>query len=300
MPDNYKIIFLQGGASLQFSMLPMNLLPEGGSADYILTGAWSQAAIKEACKLGKARVAASTEAANFNRIPAQTELELDPAAAYLHFTSNNTIFGTQWPAEPVPVGDVPLVCDASSDIFSRPLDITRYGLVYAGTHKNMGVAGATVVIIRDDLLERVPDGLASMLDYRLMAQKASMFNTPPTFAIYACGLVLDWLLSIGGLEEIGRRNRAKAERLYAAIDNSGGFYRGLALPGSRSEMNVTFRLPDESLEIEFARQATRQGLDRLAGHRLVGRNRASIYNAFPLEGVEALCHFMAEFQAGHS
>jgi len=296
IPANYKVIFLQGGASLQFAMLPINLLPAGVSADYILTGSWSQAAIKEAKKLGQVRVAASTEAENFARIPAQSELELDPQAAYLHFTSNNTIYGTEWATEPQPVGDVPLTCDASSNIFSRPIDITKYGVLYGGTQKNAGAAGATLVIIREDLLERVPAKLPAMLDYKLQAEKESLYNTPSTFSIYVTGLVVRWLLDIGGLPEIERRNQAKADRLYQAIDDSQGFYRGHAQADSRSRMNVTFRLPSEDLEKKFVKEATAQGLDGLKGHRSVGGLRASIYNAFPYEGVEALTQFMAEFQ----
>jgi phosphoserine aminotransferase len=296
IPANYKIIFLQGGASLQFAMLPMNLLPAGASADYILTGSWSQAALKEAKKLGQTRVVASTEAENFARIPAQAELDLDPKAAYLHFTSNNTIYGTEWAIEPQAAGNVPLACDASSDIFSRPLDITKYGVLYGGAQKNAGIAGATLVIIREDLLERVPAKLPAMLDYKLQAEKESLYNTPPTFAVYVTGLVTSWLLDIGGLAEIERRNQAKAARLYQAIDASQGFYRGHAQPDSRSRMNVTFRLPSEDLEKKFVKEATAQGLDGLKGHRSVGGLRASIYNAFPYEGVEALAQFMAEFQ----
>ncbi len=296
IPANYKVLFLQGGASLQFSMLPMNLLPAGASADYIVTGAWSQAAVKEAKKVGRVNIAASSEAENFNRIPTQTELQLDPQAAYLHFTSNNTIYGTQWATEPQALDNVPLACDASSDILSHPLDITKYGILYGGTQKNMGPAGVTVVIIREDLLELVPPKLPSMLDYKLMAEKESLYNTPPTFPIYVTGLVIQWLHNLGGLEEMARRNQTKANLLYQAIDNSNGYYRGHAQPDSRSLMNVTFRLPSEELEKKFIKEATVQGLDGLKGHRSVGGLRASIYNAFPLEGVESLTQFMREFQ----
>jgi phosphoserine aminotransferase len=296
IPTNYKVIFLQGGASLQFSMLPMNLRPEGASADYIVTGSWAQTALKEAKKLGQARSAASTEAENFTRIPAQTELDLDPNAAYLHFTSNNTIFGTQWATEPVPVNNVPLACDASSDILSRPLDLNKYGIIYAGAQKNMGPAGVTVVIIREDLLERVPAKMPSLLDYKLLAEKESLYNTPPTFPIYITGLVARWLLDNGGLAASEQRNQAKAALLYKAIDGSQGYYRGHAQADSRSLMNVTFRLATEALEKKFIKEATAQGLDGLKGHRSVGGLRASIYNAFPVEGVEALVQFMAEFQ----
>jgi phosphoserine aminotransferase len=298
IPANYKVLFLQGGASLQFTMVPMNLLPEGRSADYIITGVWSQSAIKEAKKIGRTRVAASTEDSNFNRIPAQEELQLDPAAAYAHFTSNNTIFGTEWPAEPE-VGDVPLICDASSDFISRPLDITKYGLIYAGAQKNAGPAGVTIVIVRDDLLVQVPPDLPSLLDYRLLAEKESLYNTPPCFAIYIAGLVFKWLLNdIGGLANIQKVNEEKARLLYDAIDAS-DFYRGHSEPASRSRMNATFRLPTEELEKVFAKEATTEGLDGLKGHRSVGGIRASIYNAFPKEGVARLVEFMREFERKH-
>ena len=298
IPGNYKVLFLQGGASLQFTMVPMNLLPASRSADYIITGVWSQSAIKEAKKIGRTRVAASTEDSNFSRIPAQEELQLDPAAAYAHFTSNNTIFGTEWLAEPE-VGDVPLICDASSDFISRPLDITKYGLIYAGAQKNAGPAGVTIVIVRDDLLMQVPQGLPSLLDYRLLAEKESLYNTPPCFSIYIAGLVFKWLLNdIGGLDSIQKMNKEKARLLYDAIDAS-DFYRGHSEPASRSLMNVTFRLPNEELEKVFAKEATAEGLDGLKGHRSVGGIRASIYNAFPEEGVVKLVEFMREFERKH-
>ena len=295
VPDNYKVIFLGGGASLQFTMVAMNLLPKDGSADYINTGSWAVAAIKEAKKLGGVNIAATTEAEKFSRIPRPEELMLDPNAAYVHFTSNNTIEGTEWFAEPE-TGSVPLVCDASSDILSRPIDVKKYGLVYAGAQKNMGPAGVTVVIIRDDLLARAPSGLPSMLDYKLQAEKQSLYNTPPVFAIYIVRLVLKWLKGIGGLPEMERRNKEKAELLYSAIDASGGYYRGTAEKASRSRMNVTFRMASEELEKKFVDEAKAAKLVGLAGHRSVGGMRASIYNAFPKDGVEALVAFMKEFQ----
>jgi phosphoserine aminotransferase len=296
IPANYKVLYLQGGASLQFSMIPMNFLPAGAEASYIISGVWAQTAYKEALKLGKARVAASTESENFTRVPTQSEIQIDPQDAYAHFTSNNTIYGTQSLVEPE-VGDVPLLCDASSDILSRPLDITKYAMLYGGAQKNAGIAGTTLVIVREDLLARVPKNLPSMLDYRLMAEKESLFNTPSAFAIYVNGLVVKWLLSIGGLPEIERRNQEKAALLYTAIDASGGFYRGHSQLNSRSLMNVTFRLPSEELEKKFVKESTAIGLDGLKGHRSVGGLRASIYNAFPKEGVEALVAFMKDFQA---
>jgi phosphoserine aminotransferase len=299
LPAAYSVIFLQGGAHLQFAMVPMNLRSKDASADYVETGTWSQGAIKEAQKLGRVRVAASSKDSKFDHIPAQSDLQLDPKAAYLHFTSNNTIYGTEWAGEPVPPPRVPLVCDASSDILSRPIDVTKYGLIYGGAQKNIGPSGVTIVIVRTDLLERTPPDLPVMLDYRLMAEKQSLYNTPPTFAIYVAGLVLQRLLGIGGLAEIDRRNAAKASLLYKTIDESGGFYRGHARPDSRSRMNATFRLPDEQLEKEFVKLAESEGMVGLAGHRSVGGIRASMYNALPLESVEALAQFMIEFQRAH-
>ena len=298
VPETYSVLFLQGGAHLQFAMLPMNLRPAGASADYILTGAWAQAAVKDARKLGRIRLAASTEPSHFSSIPSQADLDLDPQAAYLHFTSNETIHGVEWSAgaEPQPPPGVPLVCDASSDIMSKPIDVTKYGLIYAGAQKNLGPAGVTIVMIRNDLLERVPPNLPVMLDYKLMAENRSLYNTPPTFAIYIVGLVLRWLIDLGGLAEIDRRNAAKAQRVHRAIDASGGFYRGYARPDSRSRMNVTFRLPSEDLEKQFVKQSEAEGFVGLKGHRSVGGLRASLYNALPLESAEALAQFMAEFQ----
>ena len=295
IPENYKVIFLGGGASLQFTMVAMNLLPKDGSADYINTGSWAVAAIKEAKKLGKVNVAASTEADKFSRLPRPEELKLDPNAAYVHFTSNNTIEGTEWFAEPE-TGAAPLVCDASSDILSWPIDVKKYGVIYAGAQKNMGPAGVTVVIIRDDLLARAPSGLPAMLDYKLQAEKGSLYNTPPVFAIYLVRLVLKWLKGIGGLTEMERRNKEKADLLYGAIDSSGGYYRGTAEKASRSRMNVTFRMASEELEKKFVDEAKAAKLVGLGGHRSVGGMRASLYNALPKDGVEALVAFMKEFQ----
>ena len=295
LSDDHAVLFLQGGASLQFSMVPANLRVGGASADYVVTGRWSQAAFKEADKSGSARAVGSTEP-SFDRIPAQGEIDFDPEAAYVHFTSNNTIYGTQWSGEPEPPSGVPLVCDASSDVLSRPLDISRYGVLYAGAQKNLGPAGIAVVVVRKDLLERTPGGLPALLDYRLMAEKRSLYNTPPTFAVYVVGRVLKWLLDLGGRTEIGKRNEAKAALLYDAIDGSGGFYRGHAQPDSRSRMNVTFRLATEDLEKEFLKEAGPADLAGLKGHRSVGGLRASIYNACPVESVQALVDFMADFQ----
>ena len=294
VPDNYAVLFLQGGASLQFSMVPMNLLTAGRTADYIITGSWTQKAATEATRVGKVNIAATTEADGFTRIPRQDELALTPGAAYVHITSNNTIEGTEWRTAP-DVGDVPLVSDASSDIFSRPTKVGRYGLIYAGAQKNLGPAGATVVIIRKDLLERSSSDLHTMLSYKTQAENGSLYNTPPVFAIYIVGLVAGWIMAQGGLEAMARANECKAGKLYAEIDRS-GFYRGTAQPASRSLMNVTFRLRSEELERRFVTEATAAGLDGLKGHRSVGGMRASIYNAFPEEGVDALIHFMREFE----
>lgn len=281
---------------MQFDMLPMNLLPEDGSADYILNGVWGVTALKEARKLGTARVAASSEDNLFDRTPDLNVADYDPGAAYLHFTSNETIQGVQWTREPEPPPGVPLVCDMSSDFLSRPIEVAKYGLIYAGAQKNAGPAGVTVVIVRKDLLERVPEGMPAMLDYRLLAEKNSLYNTPPVFSIYIVGLVLGWLVEGGGLEGIARVNERKAGSLYEAIDQSGGFYRGYVVPEDRSRMNVTFGLPTPELEESFVREAEGQGLVGVKGHRSVGGLRASIYNALPLEAVEALVQFMSQFQ----
>jgi phosphoserine aminotransferase len=294
IPEGYHVLFLQGGASLQFSMVPMNILPTGGSADYIVTGAWSQKAVKEAKRVGSVRIAATTEADNFSRIPTQQELTLDPGAAYVHYTTNNTIFGTEFGYVP-DVGDVPLVADTSSDMFGGPLDVSKFALIYAGAQTNLAPAGVTLVIIREDVLKRTPASLPTMLQYPVHAENGSMYNTPPVFTIYVMRLVLQWLIKSGGLEAIGKVNARKAGKLYAEIDRS-GFYRAHAQAGSRSRMNVTFRLPSEDLEKRFAKEATAAGLDGLKGHRSVGGMRASIYNAFPEAGVDALVQFMQEFE----
>jgi phosphoserine aminotransferase len=291
---DYHVLFLQGGASFQFSMVPMNILPAGGKADYIITGSWAQKAMKEAKKVGTVNVAATTEPENFDRIPKQEDLKLDPEAAYVHFTTNNTIHGTEWKYDPA-TSSVPLVADSSSDIFSRPIDVNKYALIYAGAQKNLAPAGVTLVIIRKDMLERSPKGMHTMLDYNTQAKVRSLYNTPPVFAIYVMRLVLKWLVDQGGLEVVKRRNEEKAKVLYDRIDST-EFYRGHAKPDSRSLMNVTFRLPSEELEKQFVTEATKAGLDGLKGHRSVGGIRASIYNAFPKEGVETLVAFMKEFE----
>jgi phosphoserine aminotransferase len=272
----------------------MNLLPQGGSADYVVTGAWSQKAVKEAKRVGTVKIAASTEAESFKRIPKQGELTLDPNAAYVHITTNNTIFGTEWHYVP-DTGSVPLVADTSSDMFSRPIDVAKHGLIYAGAQKNLGPSGVTLVIVRDDLVKRTPPSLPTMLQYSVHAENKSLYNTPPVFGVYTMRLVMKWLLKEGGLAAIDKKNARKADKLYAEIDRT-GFYRGHAQTDSRSRMNVTFRLPSEDLEKRFAKEATSAGLDGLKGHRSVGGLRASIYNAFPEAGVDALVQFMKEFE----
>ena len=297
IPDNYHILFLQGGASLQFSMVPMNLLTPNGKADHIVTGNFARLALQDAQKIGDIRVAGSTEDRNFDRVPNQDELELDPEADYVHFTGNNTIYGTEWPKEP-DVGNVPLVADLSSNIFSKPIDVAKYGLIYAGAQKNLGAAGVTLVMIRDDLLSRSPESLPAMLDYNTHCKGHSAYNTPPVFSIYILGLVVKWLAEQGGLEHMESLNEDKAKLLYDELDSS-EFYRGHAVPENRSRMNVTFRLPSPDLETQFANETTAEGLVELKGHRSVGGIRASIYNAFPREGVEALVSIMKEFERTH-
>ena len=294
IPDGYHVLFLQGGASLQFSMVPMNILPQGSSADYIVTGVWSQKAVKEAKRVAGVKVAASTEGENFTRVPAQGELALDPSAAYVHYTTNNTIFGTEFGYVPDSAG-VPLVADTSSDMFSGPIDVSKFALIYAGAQKNLAPAGVTLVIIRDDMLKRTPSSIPTMLQYPVHVENRSLYNTPPVFPIYVMRLVLAWLLRQGGLAAIDKVNARKSGKLYTEIDRT-GFYRAHAKPGSRSRMNVTFRLPSEELEKRFAKEATAAGLDGLKGHRSVGGMRASIYNAFPEAGVDALVQFMREFE----
>ena len=297
VPDSHHVLFLQGGASLQFAMVPMNLLGSGAVADYTLTGSWAKKAAGEAAKFGRVHICATTEAEAFTRVPAPDELRVSPGSAYVHVTSNNTIVGTQWPAMP-DVGETPLVVDASSDLLCRPIEVARHGIIYAGAQKNLGPAGLTLVIIRRDLAERGPDTLPTMLRYAVAAEHGSRYNTPPVFAIYLFGLVMRWLVDIGGLTAMETRNRRKAARLYEAVDRT-GFYRGTARPDSRSLMNVTFRLPTETLERQFVTQAAAEGFSGLKGHRSVGGLRASIYNAFPDAGVAALVEFMAEFERVH-
>jgi phosphoserine aminotransferase len=295
IPDNYRVLFLQGGASLQFAMVPMNLLSSDRTADYLVTGVWSQKAVKEAKPLGKIHIAATSESTNFDRIPQPNEVRYSPSPAYVHLTTNNTVYGTQWRTEPPVPNGVPLVADTSSDMYSRPIDIRRYGIVYAGAQKNLGPSGVVLVIIRDDLVEAGAKGLPTMLQYRTHAAEHSLYNTPPTFGIYVMGEVFKWIQAQGGLAGMAEHNQAKARLLYDYLDSS-DFFQGTAQPDSRSMMNVCFRAPSEELEAKFISEATKRGLDGLKGHRSVGGMRASIYNACRHEAVEALVSFMKEFE----
>lgn len=297
IPDDYRVLFLQGGASTQFFQVPMNFLRPGDTADYLVTGSWSKKALAQAKRFGDTRVAASSEDRDFTSIPENTDYSAKPR--YVHFTSNNTIFGTQWREEPdVPSGTW-LICDASSDIFSRPIDVRKYGLIYAGAQKNLGPAGVTLVIIRDELVEAGALDIPEMLQYRIHAEKDSCYNTPPTFGIYVMGLVFGWLLQLGGLAEIARRNETKASRLYEYLDQS-RLFRPTAARDSRSLMNVTFVTGDAELDAKFVAFAKERGLDGLKGHRSVGGMRASLYNAFPPEGVDALVQALGEFEAANA
>jgi phosphoserine aminotransferase len=296
IPDNYRVLFLQGGASLQFSMVPMNLLPPDRTADYLLTGVWSQKAVKEAKVLGaKVHIAATGESTGFDRIPQAAEIKYSERPAYVHLTTNNTIYGTQWRAEPAVPAGVPLVADTSSDMYSRPIDVSKYGLIYAGAQKNLGPSGVVLVIIRDDLVEAGPKTLPTMLQYRTHSAEKSLYNTPPTFGIYVMGEVFKWIQGQGGLARMAEHNESKARLLYDFIDQS-DFFRGTAQPDSRSQMNVCFRAPTEELESKFIAEATKRGLDGLKGHRNAGGMRASIYNACPRAAVDALVAFMKEFE----
>jgi phosphoserine aminotransferase len=294
VPDDYRVLFLQGGASLQFSMIPMAFLASDAYAEYVVTGAWGQKAHEAGRLAGDARVAWDGGEGGYRDVPDEIPAS---AAAYVHFTSNETIHGVQFPTDPA--WDAPLVCDMSSDILSRPVDVARYALIYAGAQKNMGPAGATVVLVRDEFLARQRPGLPPMLDYRVHAKNDSMYNTPPTWSIYVCGLVYRYLLDTGGLTAAQARNEAKARALYDAIDGSDGFYQGHAAPGARSRMNVVFTLRDAALTDAFVKEAEARGMDGLKGHRSVGGCRASVYNAFPGEGCDELARFMREFAHRH-
>ncbi len=294
IPENYQILFLQGGASLQFSMIPQNFLPKDKSADYVVTGAWGEKAAKEAKKFGNVNTVFSSKETGYKSIPQQADLRFSQDAEYIHYCSNETIDGVEFKYD-LDGGNIPVICDVSSNILSKPIDISKYSLIYGGAQKNIGPSGVTLVIIRDDLIEKVPHDLPAILDYRNFANNASMPNTPNTWGIYLTSLVCDWLKAKGGLEGMAKTNEAKAKILYDAIDSSDGYFQGHAEKDARSLMNVTFRLPSEELEKKFISEATEQGLDGLKGHRSVGGIRASIYNAFPIEGVERLVEFMQDF-----
>lgn len=295
IPDNYRVLFLQGGATTQCYQVPMAFLAEGKTADYFGTGKWATDSMKEAGRYGKVHVAGSSEATSFDRIPDDADINYSDNPTYVHFTSNNTIMGTEWHRmPPTPPGDAWFVCDASSDIFSRPIDVTKYGFIYAGGQKNLGPAGTVLVIVRDDILEKQVRDLPWMLDYQLQAKKQSRYNTPPTFGIYLMGQVFKWIERQGGLVEIEKINQAKAKVLYDAID-SNDFYTPHARVGDRSLMNVTFKTPSEELDKKFVAEAEANGMANLKGHRSIGGMRASMYNAFPIAGAEALASFMDDF-----
>lgn len=296
IPGDYKVLFLQGGASLQFSMVPLSFLG-GGFAQYVVTGAWGKKALEAASMVGDARAPYDGKAENYKSVPDLTGIGLDRGASYVHITTNETIHGVEYGDDPAV--EAPLVCDMSSDILSRPVDVSRYSLIYAGAQKNMGPSGLTIVIIGPEFLERAPAKTHPMLDYRLQSANGSLYNTPPTYAVYVTGLVFKHLIWKGGLEAADRLRRERSGILYSAIDGSGGFYNGHALPGSRSHMNVTFTLREDALTKAFLQEAEARGLDGLPGHRSVGGCRASIYNAFPVEGCHALAGFMKEFAQRH-
>ncbi len=298
IPENYEVLFLQGGASLQFTMVPMNFLQADKKASYVLSGSWSEKAFKEAKLFGTPVEAASTKENKYRNIPALSDIQFNEDDAYVHITSNNTIYGTQWKEFPE-TGNVPLVADMSSDILSKPVDVSKFGIIYAGAQKNLGPSGVTVVIIRKDLLEKANKEIPTMLKYTTHADGNSLYNTPPTFGIYMLGEVLKWVEAKGGVEAVAKLNEAKAQVIYDAIDDSNGFYKGHATPESRSLMNITFRVADEELEKQFLAEAKAAGFIGLNGHRSVGGCRASTYNAVPLETCEALRDFMVAFQQKH-
>jgi len=292
--DGYRVLFVQGGASTQFATVPMNFLPAGGTADYLVTGTWGEKAIEEAAVFGKAHLAASTKAENYRRVPTPGEIDLSPEPAYVHLTSNETIQGVQYPTFP-DLGPAPLVADMSSDILSRPIDASQFALIYAGAQKNLGPSGVTVVLLRESMLEKANKGVATMLRYSTHVKNNSLYNTPPMFGVYVLDLVLQWIDGLGGVAAVAERNAAKAASLYDVIDESGGYYKGHAQADSRSKMNVTFRLPSEDLEKQFVSEAQKAGMVGLAGHRSVGGIRASIYNAIDLPACQALASFMGDF-----
>ncbi|MCK9862421.1 3-phosphoserine/phosphohydroxythreonine transaminase [Paenibacillus sp. ATY16] len=296
IPDNYHVLFLQGGASQQFAMIPMNLLSAGRPAAYVKTGAWADKAIKEAKLIGETVIAASSENDNFMRMPSINEIVVPENAAYLHLTSNETIGGVQFQEFPTNLGHVPLIADMSSDILSRPIDISKFGLIYAGAQKNLGPSGVTVVIVRDDLVQESPKNIPAIFRYDTHAKNKSLYNTPPSFSVYMVNLVLKWIKGNGGVAAMEQLNRDKTKLIYDAIDQSNGYYVGCAHPDSRSLMNITFRMQSEELEKQFVKESEQNGFVGLKGHRDVGGLRASTYNAVPHESCKALAEFMADFQ----
>ncbi len=298
-PEGFKVLFLQGGASTQFAMIPMNLLGEGKVGSYVDTGSWAGKAISEAKLLGETQVASSTKEDNYMRVPTADELQIAPDAAYVHLTSNETIGGVQFKQFP-DTGDIPLIVDMSSDILSRPLDMSQFGMIYAGAQKNLGPSGVTVVIAREELVNNSPKHIPTIFRYDTHLSNGSLYNTPPSFAIYMVNEVLKWIEEKGGLEGVERLNEQKANLIYDAIDNSNGFYKGAAHTDSRSHMNITFRLETEELEKAFIKASEQAGFVGLKGHRSVGGLRASIYNAVPYESCKALVEFMQDFQKKHS
>jgi phosphoserine aminotransferase len=293
-PSDYRVLFMGGGASTQFALVPLNFLTPAAQADYIISGSFAEKAYEEAARVGKVNIAASTKGTNFDRVPDAAEIKFSDHPAYVHLTSNNTIYGTQWPE--FPKGKAPLVADMSSDILSRAFNASDFDLIYAGAQKNLGPAGVTVVLVKPEFLSKANTNLPVIFQYGTFVKNSSMYNTPPTFAIYIMNLVLKWVKNNGGVAAMEKRNREKAALIYNAIDNSGGFYKGHAQKGSRSLMNVTFRLPSEELEATFVSEAKKIGLAGIKGHRSVGGMRASIYNAMPVDGCKTLAEFMKEFQ----
>lgn len=299
IPAGYQVQFLQGGASTQFAMIPMNFLKPGKVGSYVLTGAWAEKAIKEGKLFGETSIAASSAAEKFMKIPDLGDIQIDPNAAYLHITSNETIEGAQFQSYP-DTGGVPLIADMSSDILCRPVDVSKFSFIYAGAQKNLGPSGVTVAIIKEDMLQDLPKNIPTMLRYEIHAQNNSLYNTPPVYSVYMVNLVLKWIKDQGGLTVVEQNNRKKTDLIYSAIDQSGGFYRGPVDKGSRSIMNITFRLQDEELEKKFVKESEQNGFVGLKGHRSVGGLRASTYNAVPYESCKALADFMADFQQRNS
>ncbi|NNB84696.1 3-phosphoserine/phosphohydroxythreonine transaminase [Corallococcus exiguus] len=296
VPDTHEILFLQGGASQQFAQVPMNFMPQGGSADYVVTGGWSEKAVDETRYYGTPRIAANTvdKDKRFTRVPTQAELQLDPKAAYVHMTSNNTLFGTQWHTFPE-VGQVPLVADMSSDILWKPIDVSRFALIYAGAQKNIGPSGIVLVLVEKSFMAKGRKDIPKIFRYTTYAENNSLYNTPPTFSIYLCRNVLAWIKGVGGLKQVEAWNREKGELLYTAIDRNAGFYRAPVEKASRSYMNVVFRLPDEKLEEAFVAEGAKAGMVGMKGHRITGGIRVSLYNAVTVDHVKTLVSFMDDF-----